>query len=236
MKSKRNLEGSKRKKYELLSDDSIKYRGRTLYRIRALRDFSNVGKGDLGGYIESEDNLSHDDDCWIYDEAKAMDSSYVTGNAKLMDLAVIRDRAVISGNALACYHSEICDDSSIRDDSSITDSAIITGKAVIAGNATIYADVTKDAFIADYGSIEKDADYFVVNQPLDSTLWDSLTFYKCVNQRDWFKNKFYIASYPSKTPLEPKTFLAIVMFRYGRFSKQYKQAKMLVKYAKQRIL
>lgn len=39
------------KKFEL-TNETIEYLGRTLHRIRALRDFSNVKAGDLGGYIE----------------------------------------------------------------------------------------------------------------------------------------------------------------------------------------
>ena len=41
------------KKYELLKDKYIEYRGKTLHRIKALRDFYNVKKGDIGGYVES---------------------------------------------------------------------------------------------------------------------------------------------------------------------------------------
>lgn len=44
---------------------------------RALKDFGNVKKGDIGGFVESEDNLSQDDDCWIYDNA------VVCGNARI---------------------------------------------------------------------------------------------------------------------------------------------------------
>lgn len=45
------------KKYEL-TDDTIKVAGRTLYRIRALIDFGGVKAGQLGGYIEKEENLA----------------------------------------------------------------------------------------------------------------------------------------------------------------------------------
>lgn len=44
------------KKYKLLEDDTIEVDGHTLYRIRALRDFGNISKGTIGGYIESEKN------------------------------------------------------------------------------------------------------------------------------------------------------------------------------------
>ena len=44
------------KKYELLENDTIeiglKSYEHTLYRIRSLRDFGDVEKGQLGGYIE----------------------------------------------------------------------------------------------------------------------------------------------------------------------------------------
>lgn len=44
--------------------------GRTLYRIKALRDFGDVEKGDLGGYIGSENNLSHCGNAWVYGNAE----------------------------------------------------------------------------------------------------------------------------------------------------------------------
>lgn len=47
------------KKYEL-TDKTMEINNRTLFRIRALRDFGNVKAGDLGGFVETEDNLSHE--------------------------------------------------------------------------------------------------------------------------------------------------------------------------------
>ena len=45
------------KKYEIVKDEKIKHKGKTLYKIRALKDFDDVKKGDLGGYIEDYNNL-----------------------------------------------------------------------------------------------------------------------------------------------------------------------------------
>lgn len=50
------------KKFELNYDSSTTYQGRTLYRIKALKNFTTasgtlVAKGDLGGYVQSEANL-----------------------------------------------------------------------------------------------------------------------------------------------------------------------------------
>jgi hypothetical protein len=55
------------KKYEL-TNEKIKYGEKTLYRIKALRTFGLVNEGDLGGFVKSEDNLSHCN-CWIFDYA-----------------------------------------------------------------------------------------------------------------------------------------------------------------------
>jgi hypothetical protein len=37
------------KKYEMLAGDCLSAGDRTVYRIRALRDFGDVRRGDLGG-------------------------------------------------------------------------------------------------------------------------------------------------------------------------------------------
>ncbi|HCM2254691.1 TPA: hypothetical protein N3C93_004484, partial [Salmonella enterica subsp. enterica serovar Agbeni] len=48
------------KKYELVTELSKEFFGKTLFRIRALVSFGCVEKGDMGGWIEKEDNLSHE--------------------------------------------------------------------------------------------------------------------------------------------------------------------------------
>lgn len=55
----------------------------TLYRIKALRDFSAVKKGNLGGWIESEDNLRHDGKCWVSGNAVVYGNARVSGDAEL---------------------------------------------------------------------------------------------------------------------------------------------------------
>lgn len=72
-------------KYEIT--DTVHQDNPNLKRIRALRDIPRHGikKGDLGGYIESEHNLSHDGDCWIsgsavvYGNAEVYGKAWVTG-------------------------------------------------------------------------------------------------------------------------------------------------------------
>ena len=71
-----------RKKYEL-TEECKEHFGRKLYRIKALIDFGNVKAGDLGGYIESEKNLSHNDNCWVYGNARVYGNAEVFGNARV---------------------------------------------------------------------------------------------------------------------------------------------------------
>ena len=67
---------TEKKKYKL-TDECITIGEHKLYRIEALKDFGWVRKGDKGGFIESEDNLSQRGDCWVSDDAN------VYGNAKI---------------------------------------------------------------------------------------------------------------------------------------------------------
>ena len=46
------------KKFKLTGDTIRLSEGVILHRIEALKSFGNVKVGDLGGYVESEDNLS----------------------------------------------------------------------------------------------------------------------------------------------------------------------------------
>lgn len=47
------------KKYELTTDTKLKF-GRKLFRIKALMSFGEIKEGELGGYVECENNLSQD--------------------------------------------------------------------------------------------------------------------------------------------------------------------------------
>ena len=70
------------KKYEL-TEETFTVFGKTLYRIRAVRDFGSVKTGEFGGYIEKEENLSHFGNAWISGDAR------VSGNARVYGEAVV---------------------------------------------------------------------------------------------------------------------------------------------------
>lgn len=76
-------------KYKIRTDISKTFRGKTIYRIEALKDFGDVKKGDLGGWVEKENNLSQEGNCWVYDNACVYDNAIVTNNATVRDEASV---------------------------------------------------------------------------------------------------------------------------------------------------
>lgn len=57
------------KKFELTAEFVTNIFGKKLFRIKALVAFGNVEKGELGGFIEKEDNLSHSGNAWVSGDA-----------------------------------------------------------------------------------------------------------------------------------------------------------------------
>ena len=68
------------KKYTLTTE-SISHFNKNSYRIKALVDFSDVKKGELGGFVEKEANLSHEGNAWVFGDAKVYGDARVYGNA-----------------------------------------------------------------------------------------------------------------------------------------------------------
>lgn len=80
------------KKYEL-TEESIQVFGKTLYRIRALRDFGDVKAGNIGGYIEKEDNLSQLGNAWVYGNARVYGDARVSDKYSILWISNIGSRA-----------------------------------------------------------------------------------------------------------------------------------------------
>ena len=142
------------KKYKL-TEETINVDGRTLYRIEALKDFNDVKKGDKGGFIENEKNLSQSDDCWVYSNAKVSDNAMVCGNAKVYGNARVYGNAWVFGNAMVSVNALVIDkarvygNAQVRGNAVVYDNAEISGDAKIFGNAQIRCDavVCEDAKI-----------------------------------------------------------------------------------------
>lgn len=144
--------------------------GVTLYQIRALTSFGDVREGDLGGFIESYDNLENDLEkgtAWIDKESKAFNKAIVRDYAKvessnIFDNAVVdgyarlkecevSGNAVIKGNAEALDKAFITDTSIVEGSAWIVDKATVEGYSHIKNSAIIAANaIISDSIVSDY--------------------------------------------------------------------------------------
>lgn len=121
------------KKYRIREDIPLKLDGGIiLYRIEALKDFSDVKKGDIGGWVEKETNLSQEGDCWLYGNATVLQDAIVFDNAKVYGDAEITNNARVYGN------SKVFDEAYIMDSAEVFDYAEVYGEAWICQNAKIF--------------------------------------------------------------------------------------------------
>lgn len=134
------------KKFELTT--KISFNGRTLYRIRALKNFRNVKKGDLGGYVEKESNLSQTGDAWIYDDAKVMDNAIVKNDATLHHNAEIYDNAIVSDSA------SVNENATLRDKATVSDNAILYGNVILIDKAKIYGKARLYDYVLVSGNVQ----------------------------------------------------------------------------------
>lgn len=86
------------KKYEIAAE-TIEYRGITLCRVRALSSFGYVRAGELGGWIEKEENLSQEGTAWVQHNAKVFGAARVYGDACVSHQACVSGKAQVSEHA-----------------------------------------------------------------------------------------------------------------------------------------
>ena len=86
------------KKFELTSEFAT-FLGKKLFRIKALISFGNVKEGELGGYVEKEENLSNDGDAWVYGDARVSGDAWVSDDARVSGDAWVYGNARVYGNA-----------------------------------------------------------------------------------------------------------------------------------------
>ena len=133
-----NLTSKENNKYEMIKEDFIIYKGRKLYRIRALKDLYNVRKGQLGGYIESEDNLAIDRDCWVFEDAKAYEHTYITDGVRLLNKSEAYGNSKLSGDVTLWDSSKVYGDANVSEDVTLWDNSKIYGDAVVYGSASLW--------------------------------------------------------------------------------------------------
>lgn len=137
-------------KYTLTNETRATYdlaRDIILHKIAYTEEFKKhiLDKYDIaleGGWLESEENLSQDGDCFVKDDARVYgyahvkDSAIVFGNAKIFGNAIVYGNAWVYGDAI------VYGDAYVYEDASVFGSASVHGDARICGNAQINQSVT----------------------------------------------------------------------------------------------
>ena len=148
------------KKYELTSETLV-LSGHTLHRIKALKDFGSIKAGELGGWIESEENLSQANNAWVYgdskvyEDAKVYDDAVICGNARVRGNARVFDNAMVCGKANVFGNAWVYGNAELLDDATVFGNAEIFGNAELCDNAMVYglAKVGDKAEIGDKATI-----------------------------------------------------------------------------------
>lgn len=142
------------KKYELINKTIFHYGEFTLHQIRAVRSFGDVKKGDLGGFVQHENNLSQDGLCWIYDNAlvyldgrvennaKARNNCWIWNSAKLREEAIAENGCFLFGDIDVFGHALIkgeacCQAGKIYENCIVRERAAVSG-AWCHGNSELY--------------------------------------------------------------------------------------------------
>ena len=172
----------KEKKYKL-TDESIIIDDRKLYRIEALKDFGWVKKGDRGGFVEYEGNLSHECDCWIFNDAKVYSNAKVLESAIVCENAIVREEAIIRGLAIVRGSSIVRESSIVRGSSIVEGHSHVLGNAVVSGTSIVRGISTVLGHASIFNAkIERSSDYIVFQN-----WWSSLRHFTWLKSNNMWK-------------------------------------------------
>jgi len=147
------------KKYKLT--DETKQLGKTvLHRIEALKDFGGVKRGDKGGWIEKEENLSQEDNCWVFgdavvsDDARVYDNAWVYGNARVSNDTKVYGDAEVSGDARVFGNAWVFGNAGVDGNAKVFGNAWVYGNARVYGDAVVYGDAGVYGASEVYGNVK----------------------------------------------------------------------------------
>ena len=165
------------KKYELTAEFIEKW-GKKLFRIKALISFGSVEAGELGGYVEKEDNLAQNGNAWVCDDAEVYGNARVFGNARVYGNAEVCGDARVYGDARVFGNARVCGNAEVFGNARVCDDAEVFGNARVCGNAEVYGDarvfgdarvcgnaeVCGDARVCGNAEVFDDADYLLIGR------------------------------------------------------------------------
>jgi len=101
------------KKYELIESELVTPSRKPLFQVKALKDFGSgwvlIKKGNLGGFIESESNLSQDGNCWIYGNGQVFGNGLVSGDGRVYDNGKVFGNGEVFGDGKVFGYGVVID-------------------------------------------------------------------------------------------------------------------------------
>jgi hypothetical protein len=179
----------RRGKGELMMDFDLKYEfvGKEdepgLRQIRALRDIPvwGVNKGDLGGWIGSEECLAQDDESWVGSGASVDSQSKVMRDSLVIESIIIDSRVDSASIVVNSVISKtLCDDSRVAD-STVIDSWLID-------SVVIEKDV-ESTYLRKYNMVD-DAETLQISMPEPKITILSVF----MPEKTWVINNWFIGS------------------------------------------
>lgn len=92
----------------------------------------------MGGLIASEQNLSHDGNCWVAEKALVCGDARVYGNALVGQGAEVFENARVYGRAFVLGTAQVFGYAIINDYATVGGSAQVYGNAVVSNNARVF--------------------------------------------------------------------------------------------------
>ena len=205
-------------KYKLTGETKL-FSGTLVHQIIATRSFGLVREGTVGGWIESEANLSQQGRCWIAEQAVAMgnarvcedaqlrgaaavwDNAVIKGNASIEDDAAVFGFATVEGNARVFEKASVCENARIQDDAEVCATAQVFGGALVLQGAHVLeeAEVSGDARVGAFCRVTRACsqspvhltglNYFITIQDSDMTIGC-----KTMSLKKWAKLKPKVAA------------------------------------------
>ena len=128
------------KKFELTENYVVNESGTKLYQIKCIKTFKYAKEGELGGYIEKEENLSQEGDAWVSDNAQVYGNAEVYGNAWVLGDAWVSDNAQVYGNARVYGNAQVYGNARVYGDAWVFGNAWVYGNAQVYGDARVYGN------------------------------------------------------------------------------------------------
>ncbi len=168
------------KKYVIMADMKPDCNGAEYYsnlrRIKAVKDFGNVKAGTLGGYIESEANLSQTGNAWVGCDSRGC--AWVTGNAKVYGNALVEGAGKTNMRGEYDYY---CGATRVSNNAEVYgDAKVLAGSEIYAGKVygrAVFHGIGKYPGTSEYPEVFAKGSYYVSGMSIGGEVYDDAQIY-----------------------------------------------------------